>query len=46
MIYNVMGFIEGVETKYKKIIIGNHRDAWCFGSADPGRYDKCRFIVI
>ena len=38
IIYNVMGFIEGIETGYQKVIVGNHRDAWCFGSADPGRY--------
>ncbi|KAK5149408.1 hypothetical protein LTR04_007091 [Oleoguttula sp. CCFEE 6159] len=35
-IYNVQGVIEGAETKAKKIIVGNHRDSWCFGAADPG----------
>ncbi|EKG20331.1 Protease-associated domain PA [Macrophomina phaseolina MS6] len=35
-IWNVMGVFEGVEASAKKIFVGNHRDAWCFGSADAG----------
>jgi len=35
-IYNVLGKIVGIEQPEKSIIIGNHRDAWCFGAADPG----------
>ena len=35
-IYNVLGRIRGIEQDEKKIIIGSHRDAWCFGAADPG----------
>ncbi|KAL4800523.1 hypothetical protein BDV19DRAFT_353192 [Aspergillus venezuelensis] len=35
-IYNVVGKIFGMEEPEKKIIIGNHRDSWCLGSADPG----------
>ncbi|KAI4144276.1 MAG: hypothetical protein LQ341_002675 [Variospora aurantia] len=35
-IYNVLGKITGVEQPEKSIIVGNHRDAWCFGGADPG----------
>lgn len=35
-IYNVVGRIEGMEQPDKKIIVGNHRDSWCFGGADPG----------
>jgi hypothetical protein len=35
-IYNVLGKITGVEQPEKSIIVGNHRDAWCFGAADPG----------
>ncbi|KAI1923658.1 hypothetical protein LOZ12_000118 [Ophidiomyces ophidiicola] len=35
-IYNVLGRISGVEQPEKKVIIGSHRDAWCFGAADPG----------
>lgn len=37
-IWNVMGVFEGVETSSKKIFVGNHRDAWCFGSADAGGF--------
>ncbi|KAL8767513.1 MAG: hypothetical protein Q9209_006020 [Squamulea sp. 1 TL-2023] len=35
-IYNVLGVFQGVEQPEKSIIVGNHRDAWCFGGADPG----------
>lgn len=35
-IYNVIGKIKGWEQPQKRIIIGNHRDAWCTGAADPG----------
>ncbi|MCJ1335205.1 hypothetical protein MMC09_000473 [Bachmanniomyces sp. S44760] len=35
-IYNVLGKITGVEQSEKTVIVGNHRDAWCFGAADPG----------
>lgn len=35
-IYNVLGRITGVEQSEKTVIVGNHRDAWCFGAADPG----------
>ncbi|KAL8947719.1 MAG: hypothetical protein Q9222_006028, partial [Ikaeria aurantiellina] len=35
-IYNVLGRITGLEQPEKSIIVGNHRDAWCFGGADPG----------
>lgn len=35
-IWNVMGKIKGTEQAAKSIIIGNHRDAWAFGAADPG----------
>ena len=35
-IYNILGNIKGWEQPEKKIIIGNHRDAWCTGAADPG----------
>lgn len=35
-IYNVIGRIVGLEQPDKKIIVGNHRDSWCLGSADPG----------
>lgn len=35
-IWNVHGIITGMETPQKKIIVGNHRDSWCFGAVDPG----------
>jgi hypothetical protein len=35
-IWNVMGRIVGIEQKEKSVIIGNHRDAWVYGAADPG----------
>ena len=35
-VYNVLGRITGMEQSEKSIIVGNHRDAWCFGAADPG----------
>ncbi|EAL92516.1 glutamate carboxypeptidase Tre2, putative [Aspergillus fumigatus Af293] len=35
-IYNVVGRIIGLEQPEKKVIVGNHRDSWCLGSADPG----------
>lgn len=35
-IYNVLGKITGTEQSEKSITVGNHRDAWCFGAADPG----------
>lgn len=34
-IYNVIGKITGIEQSEKSVIVGNHRDAWCFGAADP-----------
>ncbi|KAI9792782.1 MAG: hypothetical protein M1816_001514 [Peltula sp. TS41687] len=35
-IWNVLGRISGSEQPEKSVIVGNHRDAWCFGAADPG----------
>ncbi len=35
-IYNVLGRFTGLEQPEKSIIVGNHRDAWAFGAADPG----------
>ena len=34
-IWNVYGKILGVEQDQKSIIIGNHRDSWTYGAADP-----------
>ena len=35
-IWNLHGLIQGIEAPQKKIIIGNHRDSWCFGAVDAG----------
>lgn len=35
-IWNLHGVIEGIESPAKKLVVANHRDAWCFGAADPG----------
>ncbi|EME41563.1 hypothetical protein DOTSEDRAFT_73856 [Dothistroma septosporum NZE10] len=35
-IWNVHGLVEGLEQAEKKILVGSHRDAWCFGAVDPG----------
>ncbi|WOG94320.1 hypothetical protein DCAR_0313613 [Daucus carota subsp. sativus] len=34
-IENVIGIIEGEEEPDRFVILGNHRDAWTFGAADP-----------
>ena len=34
-IYNVIGTIYGREEPDRLVILGNHRDAWVFGAADP-----------
>jgi hypothetical protein len=34
-IWNIMGTINGVGDYEKRVVIGNHRDAWCFGASDP-----------
>lgn len=45
-IYNVLGRIQGLEQGYQKVIIGNHRDAWCSGGADPGSGTAIMLDVI
>ncbi|KAI9815350.1 MAG: hypothetical protein M1827_002831 [Pycnora praestabilis] len=45
-IYNVVGQITGVEQPEKVIYVGNHRDAWCFGAADPGSGTAVMLEVI
>jgi N-acetylated-alpha-linked acidic dipeptidase len=45
-IYNLVGSIEGIETSQKKVIVGNHRDSWCFGSGDPGSGTAVMLEVI
>ncbi|CAN0900047.1 Probable glutamate carboxypeptidase LAMP1 [Linum grandiflorum] len=34
-IHNVIGVIEGAEEPDRLVLLGNHRDAWTFGAADP-----------
>ena len=35
MNHEVLATIPGYDQGDKKIIIGSHRDAWCYGAADP-----------
>ncbi|CAN1789009.1 Probable glutamate carboxypeptidase LAMP1 [Linum perenne] len=34
-IHNVIGVIEGAKEPDRFVLLGNHRDAWTFGAADP-----------
>ncbi|XP_031116431.1 probable glutamate carboxypeptidase LAMP1 isoform X3 [Ipomoea triloba] len=34
-IENIIGIIEGAEEPDRLVILGNHRDAWTFGTVDP-----------
>ena len=45
-IYNVVGKISGWEQPDRRIIVGNHRDAWCVGGADPGSGTAIMLEVI
>ncbi|KAL9619447.1 MAG: hypothetical protein Q9160_005958 [Pyrenula sp. 1 TL-2023] len=45
-IFNIVGQITGWEQPGKKIIIGNHRDAWCFGAVDPSSGTAVMLEVI
>lgn len=45
-IYNVLGRITGLEQGHQKVVIGNHRDAWCAGGADPGSGTAIMLDVI
>ncbi|TKA28441.1 hypothetical protein B0A50_03908 [Salinomyces thailandicus] len=45
-IWNLHGMIEGLEEPQKKILVGNHRDAWCFGAADPGSGSAVMMEVV
>ena len=45
-IWNLHGLIQGVEEPEKKIFIGSHRDAWCFGAADPGSATAVMMEVV
>ena len=35
-IWDVIGRIEGKESPQTWVVVGNHRDAWVYGAADPG----------
>lgn len=45
-IWNLHGLMEGIEQPDKKIIVGNHRDSWCFGSVDPGSGSAIMMEVV
>ncbi|KAK5102227.1 hypothetical protein LTR70_004530 [Exophiala xenobiotica] len=45
-IYNILGRINGFEAHQKRVIVGNHRDAWCTGAADPGSGTAVMLDVI
>lgn len=45
-IWNVYGRITGIEQKEKAVIVGNHRDAWVYGAADPGSGTAVMMEVI
>lgn len=45
-IWNVHGMIEGMEQSDRKIIVGSHRDAWCFGAVDSGSGSAVMMEVI
>lgn len=45
-IYNVLGKIRGLEQGNRRVIVGNHRDAWCSGAADPGSGTAVMLEVI
>ncbi|XP_051150413.1 probable glutamate carboxypeptidase LAMP1 [Andrographis paniculata] len=44
-IENVIGIIEGSEEPDRFVILGNHRDAWTFGAADPNSGTACLLEV-
>ena len=45
-IFNVIGVIRGVVEPEKQIIVGNHRDSWCFGSGDQASGTAVMLEVI
>ncbi|KAG6428640.1 hypothetical protein SASPL_112893 [Salvia splendens] len=44
-IENVIGIIHGAEEPDRYVILGNHRDAWTFGAADPNSGTACMLEV-
>jgi hypothetical protein len=45
-IWNLHGLISGIESPEKRIVIGSHRDAWCFGAVDPGSGSAVMMEVV
>ncbi|KAL2028469.1 hypothetical protein VTO58DRAFT_109499 [Aureobasidium pullulans] len=45
-IWNVHGLVQGMETPGKKLIVGSHRDSWCFGSVDAGSSQAVLMEVV
>jgi hypothetical protein len=45
-IWNVHGLVQGMETPGKKLIVGSHRDSWCFGSVDSGSSQAVLMEVV
>ncbi|KAH0023390.1 N-acetylated-alpha-linked acidic dipeptidase 2, partial [Aureobasidium melanogenum] len=45
-IWNVHGLVQGMETPGKKLVVGSHRDAWCFGSVDSGSSQAVLMEVV
>ncbi|KAK3703697.1 hypothetical protein LTR37_014275 [Vermiconidia calcicola] len=45
-IWNLHGLIQGIESPEKKLIVGNHRDSWCFGAVDPGSGSAIMMEVV
>ncbi|CAH1799701.1 unnamed protein product [Owenia fusiformis] len=43
--YNVIGYISGEIEPDRYVILGNHRDAWVFGSVDPSSGKACLMEV-
>ncbi|KAK5169927.1 uncharacterized protein LTR77_005905 [Saxophila tyrrhenica] len=35
-IWNLHGLIQGIESPEKRVVVGSHRDSFCFGAVDPG----------
>jgi len=45
-IWNLHGLIQGIESPEKRIIIGSHRDSFCFGAVDPGSGSAVMMEVV
>ena len=44
-IRNVIASVEGGEEAERYVVVGNHRDAWTFGAADPNSGIACLLAV-